>query len=57
MAELYHDGTRKTLFADRSRQLGPLSGAEFCAIDLLEWSPGTPLVSCAYNSLSCSYEL
>ena len=45
MAALYHDDTRKREFADRARQLGPVSGPELCAIDLLEWSPGISLYS------------
>ena len=40
MAAFYQDSSRKSLFAERARQLGPLSGAEMCQIDLLEWSPG-----------------
>ena len=37
----YHDSSRKSVFAERARQFGPLSGPESCQVDLLEWSPGT----------------
>lgn len=40
MMAFYHDSSRKSVFAERARQLGPLSGPEMCPIDLLEWSPG-----------------
>jgi hypothetical protein len=40
MAAFYHDSSRKNIFAERAKQLGPLSGPEMCQIDLLEWSPG-----------------
>ena len=40
MAAFYHDSSRKSVFADRARQRGPVSGPETCQIDLLEWSPG-----------------
>ena len=40
MAAFYHDSSRKSVFADRARQRGPVSGPEMCQIDLLEWSPG-----------------
>ena len=40
MAAFYHDSSRKSIFAERARRYGPLSGPEMCQIDLLEWSPG-----------------
>lgn len=43
MAAFYNDSSRKTVFAKRARQSGPLNGPETCQIDLLEWSPGMNL--------------
>ena len=40
MAAFYHDDSRKSIFAERARQFGPINGPEMCQIDLLEWSPG-----------------
>lgn len=40
MATFYHDSSRKSVFAERARQFGPISGPETCQVDLLEWSPG-----------------
>ncbi len=40
MAAFYHDSSRLSIFDERARQRGPLSGPEMCKIDLLEWSPG-----------------
>ena len=48
MAAFYHDGTRRSIFAERARQFGPINGPEKCQIDLLEWCPGT---SCLYFHL------
>lgn len=45
MTAFYHDSSRKSLFTERSRQLGPLSGPEVCQVDLLEWSPGIGVFS------------
>ena len=41
MAAFYHDGSRRSIFAERARQFGPINAPEMCQIDLLEWSPGT----------------
>lgn len=39
-AALYNDSSRGTIFAERARKYGYLSGSDTCQIDLLEWSPG-----------------
>ena len=41
MAAFYHDGSRRSIFAEHARQFGPINGPEKCQIDLLEWSPAT----------------
>lgn len=41
MAAFYHNGSRRSIFAEHARQFGPISEPEMCQIDLLEWSPGT----------------
>ena len=41
MAAFYHDGSRRSIFAERARQSGPINRPEMCQVDLLEWSPGT----------------
>ena len=41
MTALYHDSSRKSLFTERVRRSGPISGPENCQVDLLEWYPGT----------------
>lgn len=43
MATFYHDSSRKSIFAERATQFGPISGPETCQVDLLEWSPGIVL--------------
>ena len=54
MAAFYHDGSRRSIFAERARQFGPINGSETCQIDLLEWSPGIH-VSSFDSSTSLKY--
>ena len=54
MTAFYHDGSRRSIFAERARQFGPINGPEMCQIDLLEWSPGTHF-SALHSSTSMNY--
>ena len=54
MASFYHDGSRRSIFAERARQFRPINGPEKCQIDLLEWSPGTNF-SAFYSPTSIKY--
>ena len=54
MAAFYHDGSRRSIFAEHARHLGPINGPEKGQIDLLEWSPATHH-SFLYSSASINY--